>query len=148
MLPPVEFDFSALPEDYPPIISYAAKWNPLAEEYHQIHTVCPASLTKAMRRKVQAVAIAAYEATECRDYARLDIRLKGNQPYVLEVNPNPDLTEGVSFMESAEAAGFTFDQALARIVDFAAERKHEPTPERPPAHDPPLAGLPAISREA
>ncbi len=144
MLPPVEFDFSALPEDYPPIISYAAKWNPLAEVYHQIHTVCPAPLTKPMLRKVEAVAIAAYDATECRDYARLDIRLKGNQPYVLEVNPNPDLTEGVSFMESAEAAGLTFDQALARIVDFAAARKHEPTPEQPPAHDAPLPKMPAI----
>ncbi len=126
VLPPVEFDFSELPEGYPPIISYAAKWNPLEEVYHKIHTLCPAPLTKSLLRQVEKVAVAAYEATECRDYARVDIRLRGNKPYVLEVNPNPDLTEGVSFMESAEAAGYSFDETLARIVDFAAERK--PTP--------------------
>jgi D-alanine-D-alanine ligase len=119
MLPPVEFDFSKLPPDYPPIISFAVKWNPLDEVYHQVHTVCPAPLSKRVLRRVEQVAIAAYEATECCDYARLDIRLQGNRPYVLEVNPNPDLTEGVSFMDSAERAGYTFPQALARIVEFA-----------------------------
>ncbi len=128
VLPPVEFDFTELPEGYPPIISYAAKWNPLEEVYHQIHTLCPAPLTKPLQRQVEKVAIAAYEATECRDYARVDIRLRGNKPYVLEVNPNPDLTEGVSFMESAEVAGYSFDQTLAHIVDFAAERKPAPAP--------------------
>ena len=133
VLPPVEFDFSELPAGYPPIISYAAKWNPLSEVYHRVHTVCPAPLTKRLLRTVEDVAIRAYEATECRDYARLDIRMKGNRPFVLEVNPNPDLTEGVSFMESAEAANVSFEDALKHIVELAAERKHEPPSEAPAA---------------
>jgi D-alanine-D-alanine ligase len=131
MLPPVEFDFSKLPPDHPPIISYAVKWNPLDEVYHRVHTICPAPLSKRVLRRVEHVAIAAYEATECCDYARLDIRLQGNRPYVLEVNPNPDLTEGVSFMDSAERAGYTFPQALARIVEFAADRKPKYEPPKP-----------------
>jgi D-alanine-D-alanine ligase len=61
--------------------------------------------------------------TNCRDYARVDIRLgKGGVPYVLEVNPNPDLTEGVSFMDSAENAGLGFSETLRKIVNFALER--------------------------
>lgn len=131
VLPPVEFDFSKLPEGYPPIISYAAKWNPLAEVYHRIHTLCPAPLSKRLLHKVEEVAARAYWATECRDYVRLDVRLKGTKPYVLEVNPNPDLTEGVSFMDSAEQAGYTFEEALAYLVELAAARR--PTPP-PPAH--------------
>lgn len=131
VLPPVEFDFSGLSPDYPPIITYSAKWNPLSEVYHQVHTVCPAPLTKRVLKKVEDVAIRAYQATECRDYARLDIRLKGNEPYVLEVNPNPDLTEGVSFMDSAEQAGYSFEEALAQIVELAAERRPAPQPSAP-----------------
>ncbi len=131
-LPPIEFDFSALPPDYPPIISYAAKWDPLDEAYHRVHTVCPAPLSKRLLRKIENVAVRAYEITECRDYARLDIRLKDDKPYVLEVNPNPDLTEGVSLLESAEQAGYSFSQALAHLVELAAERKPEPTPAREP----------------
>ena len=142
MLPPVEFDFSDLPEGYPPIISYAAKWNPLAEVYHRIHTICPAPLTRRVLRKVENVAIHAYEATECRDYARLDVRLKGDSPYILEVNPNPDLTEGVSFMDSAERAGYSFEEALSRIVEFAAERRPRPSTEKAQSVD---GDLPAIA---
>lgn len=128
ILPPVEFDFNDLPDGYPPIISYSAKWNPLAEVYHRIHTICPAPLTRTELRRVERAAIAAFEATECHDYARIDVRLKGNKPYVLEVNPNPDLTEGVSFMDSAEQAGYSFEEALARIVELALERKPRPVP--------------------
>jgi D-alanine-D-alanine ligase len=150
VLPPVEFDFSKLPPGYPPIISYAMKWNPLAEVYHRVDTICPAQLDKKVLRRVEDVAIRAYEATECLDYARLDIRLKNNKPYVLEVNPNPDLTEGVSFMDSAEQAGYTFPQALSRIAEFALERRPEPRHARAPvvADTPsPHAGAPADAAE-
>ena len=131
ILPPVEFDFSKLPPDHPPIISYAMKWNPLEEIYHRVDTICPAPLEEKVLRRIETVVIRAYEATECCDYARLDIRLKDGKPYVLEVNPNPDLTEGVSFMDSAEQAGYTFSEALAQIAEFALERKPEPKPAHP-----------------
>jgi D-alanine-D-alanine ligase len=132
MLPPVEFDFSNLPEGYPPLITYEMKWNPLNEAYHRVDTVCPAPLSKRELRKIEKVAINAYHATYCRDYARIDIRLKDNKPYVLEINPNPDLTDGVSFMDSAESAGYSFSQALAHIVELAAKRKPPPLPVRLP----------------
>lgn len=131
VLPPIEWAFSALPEDHPPIISFAAKWNPLSEVFHRVHTVCPARLPRRILRKVEAVALKAYQVTRCRDYARLDIRLgRKGEVYVLEVNPNPDLTEGVSLMESAEVAGYTFSQMLARIVGFALARKEAIAEER------------------
>jgi D-alanine-D-alanine ligase len=124
VLPIVEFDFSDLPADHPNIISYDAKWNPLKEVYHQVFTVCPARLSRRALRRVEAAALAAYRATGCRDYARLDLRLNPrDHPYVLEVNPNPDLTEGVSFMESAEKAGYTFAKALGVITEFALARR-------------------------
>jgi len=56
---------------------------------------------------------------------------------VLEVNPNPDLTEGVSFMESAERAGYEFEVALDQIVEMALARTPAP-PEAPPEAVPPV----------
>lgn len=123
VLPIIEYDFSELPADHPTIISYAAKWAPLEEEYHRVHSVCPAPLARRVRKNVEEIALRAYRITGCRDYARLDIRLDArNRVHVLEVNPNPDLTEGVSFMESAEKAGIAFSTALRRIVVFALDR--------------------------
>ena len=132
VLPPIEFDFSELPPDHPHVISYDVKWNPLDEFYHKVHTFCPAKLTKRQLKRVEAIALDAYRTLWCRDYARLDLRLgKNNQVYVLEVNPNPDLTESVSFMESAEKAGISFSQTLARIVEMALVRKR--AKQGPPA---------------
>ncbi len=123
VLPLLEYDFSELPKDHPNIITYNAKWNPLDESFHRIHAVCPARITARQRRSIERIALAAYDVVECRDYARIDLRLdrRGNV-FVLEVNPNPDLTEGVSFMESAEKAGLSFSATLRRIVELALKR--------------------------
>lgn len=134
VLPIIEFDFSDLPPDQPNIISFDAKWNPLKEEYHRVFTVCPARLSRRAQRRVERAALAAYQVTGCRDYARLDLRLTPNDhPFVLEVNPNPDLTEGVSFMESTEKAGYEFSDALHLIVEMALERTPIPTVDEVPA---------------
>ena len=133
VLPILEYDFSALPKEFPPMITYAAKWEPLKEEFHQVHTICPAKLPKRVEAKIRERAVQAYTVTNCRDYARIDMRLaRDNKVYVLEVNPNPDLTEGVSFMESAEKAGMKFSETLGRIVEMALSRAPIPaSPENP-----------------
>lgn len=124
VLPIVQFNFQELPEDHPPLITYDIKWNPLSLAYHKVHSFCPAQIDPKTERWVKDQARRAYLATGCRDYARIDMRLGlDGTPYVLEVNPNPDLTEGVSFMESAEQAGLGFSETLRRIVGFALERK-------------------------
>jgi len=125
VLPIVEYDFAGMPEGRRRIISYAVKWDPLQEDYHRVHSVCPAKIPERVRRRVAEVALHAYRILECRDYARLDIRLDArNRPHVLEVNPNPDLTEGVSFMESAEAGGFGFATTLRMLVEMALSRRN------------------------
>ncbi len=122
-LPIIEFDFSKLAGEHPSVITYDVKWNPLAPAYHRVHTFCPARIDRRVERLAKARALAAYTITSCRDYARIDMRLSDDGiPHVLEVNPNPDLTEGVSFMESAEKAGLSFSATLHRIVEFALQR--------------------------
>jgi len=122
-LPLIEYDFSELEDDHPPVITYDIKWNPLVQPYHKVHSICPARIDKTTEQYVMDQALKAYAATYCRDYARIDMRLGADGiPYILEVNPNPDLTEGVSFMESAEKAGLSFSETLKRIVNFALER--------------------------
>jgi len=123
VLPLEEFNFSELQEDHPPLITYDIKWNPLSPAYHKVHSFCPAEVDARTEELVREQALRAYEATFCRDYARIDVRLgRDGTPYILEVNPNPDLTEGVSFMESAEEAGLSFSETLRQIVMFALDR--------------------------
>ena len=62
----------------------------------------------------------------CRDYARVDMRMnKKKELFVLEVNPNPDLTESAGFMRSTEAAGFSYEHTLQEIIELAWKRRNK-----------------------
>jgi len=124
MLPVEEMDFSDLPEERRKIISFESKWDPLHEDFHKGTLVCPAKLSRAVLRRVKAVALRTYQVMGCRDYSRIDMRLdRRNKLFVLEVNPNPDLTAGVAFMSSAAADGMTFSGTLRFIVEEALARR-------------------------
>jgi D-alanine-D-alanine ligase len=122
-LPISEIDFSQMPAHLHNIVSYQAKWDPNHEAYHKTIPICPAILPPEVERAAKSIALQAFTIMGCRDYARIDIRLsKDNQLYVLEVNPNPDLTEGAGFLRSTEAAGYTYVQTLEEILRLALLR--------------------------
>ncbi len=125
-LPISEIDFTRMPDHLYNIVSYQAKWDPLHEAYHKTIPSCPAKLPKKIEQKVKDTALKAFRTMGCRDYARVDMRLsKNNELFVLEVNPNPDLTEGAGFMRSAEAAGYPYEKALKKIISLSWARRHK-----------------------
>jgi D-alanine-D-alanine ligase len=124
MLPVEEMDFTGVPEGSRRIISFESKWDPLHEDFLKGTLVCPAKLSRAVLRRVKALALRTFRVMGLRDYARIDLRLDAqNRLFVLEANPNPDLTAGVAFMASAEAAGMTFSGALRFFVEEALARR-------------------------
>jgi D-alanine-D-alanine ligase len=123
VLPISEIDFTKMPDHLHNIVSYQAKWDPYHEAYHKTIPKCPARLPKKVEAKAKQIALEAFRVMDCRDYARVDIRLaKNKELYVLEVNPNPDLTEGAGFMRSAEHSGLSYARALKKIALLAYER--------------------------
>lgn len=123
VLPISEIDFSRMPDHLHNIVSYQAKWDPHHESYHKTIPICPAEISKDLEDKLKQTAISAFNIMGTRDYARIDMRVTSEEEvYVLEVNPNPDLTEGAGFMRSAHAAGMSYAQALKKIVMLAYER--------------------------
>lgn len=123
-LPISEIRFDGLPGDLPKIITYEAKWSPDSIYYKYTIPKCPAELQSGIKEKINKIALEAFDALECRDYARVDIRLNSkNIPYVIEVNPNPDISPDAGFVRSAAAAGISYEQLLFRITNMALKRK-------------------------
>ena len=61
--------------------------------------------------------------TVIRDYGRIDFRVDGKGvPYVLEVNPNPDISEDAGLANMARAAGMSYRDLIGYIVKSACAR--------------------------
>lgn len=125
VLPFFEIDFSDLPADRPRIVSFEGKWVESSVEYQGTKPVrchLPADLEAAVARAARQ----AFEALELRDYGRVDLRLSEDGiPYVIDVNPNCDLShEAGGFARAARAGGLTYDDVVLRILTLALSRRH------------------------
>ena len=123
VLPISEIDFSGLTDGMHKIVSYEAKWIQGSVAFEGTRGVCPASLPPALEEELRATALRCVELVGCRDYARVDFRLNSaGVPYVLEVNPNPDISEDAGFARSTRAYGLSYPEAIGRIVESVLER--------------------------
>lgn len=124
VLPISEINFGGLPDEFPNIVTYDGKWTEGSVYYNHTKPVCPADLPERLKKKIQTIALASYDALNCRDYARVDIRLNNDgEPYVIEVNPNPDISSDSGFARAAAADGLSYDDLLFTIANFALSRK-------------------------
>jgi len=85
--------------------------------------VTPGALDPALEAELVALGRRAFEALECRDYARADFRLDGGgRPHFLEINPLPTFAPDGSFGIIAEILGRDLDDLLAEILGEALAR--------------------------
>ena len=125
-LPVSEIDFSSLPENIPRICCYEAKWFEDHELYQATPPVCPARINERLRRKLQSLAVAAFKAMGCRDYARVDLRLSSRgEAYILEVNPNPDISLNAGYARALRAASLPYHKFWEIMINNALERKRK-----------------------
>ncbi len=96
-------------------------------------------ISDELRGRIERSALLAYRALKLRDYARIDLRVSAadNDPYVLEVNPNPYLEAKSELAMAAQQKGVSYTQLIGRIVDSAAARfklyKKQPQEPKPDA---------------
>jgi len=118
ILPVSEIEFIDYPDDKPKIIDYKAKWIEDTFEYdHTIRTFEPYEKEKILCGKLQEISNACWIAFELNGYARIDFRVdKNGNPFVLEINANPCITEVSGFTSSAKQAGYDLKEVLKKIM--------------------------------
>ncbi|MGC8943836.1 MAG: D-alanine--D-alanine ligase family protein [Caldisericia bacterium] len=118
VLPFLEIDFYSLPDDIEKFYSYRVK-----NEIENIKYYCPARLEKSIEEKLKEGVIKAYKVIGLRDFGRMDIRIKNNNFYILEVNSLPLLVPNYSdILKMAEKVGFTYDDFILKILEIAIKR--------------------------
>jgi D-alanine-D-alanine ligase len=121
VLPLTEQDFGDWPE-LTRVVHFPAKWEADAPEYTGWISHCPAEVDEELAARIRAVALQAYRLLGCKDYGRVDMRVKDGVPYVLELNPNPCLAPDAGFATASRAAGYDYAHMLEQIVRWAWER--------------------------
>lgn len=82
----------------------------------------PSGLSPGEERRLASVALAAFEALGCRGWGRVDLMLdERREPFVLEVNTVPGMTDHSLVPKAAAAVGIPFSELVMRILDTSLE---------------------------
>ncbi len=120
VFPIIEIDFSNLPDGVEKFYSDRVK-NQGYDRYVTYHI--PARLSKSMENTLREAAKRVFKVLGLRDYARMDVRIKNDNYYVLDVNSLPLLVPGYSdILKMAEADGLSYDDLVLKIVQSARRR--------------------------
>src|SRR5574340_879948 len=92
--------------------------------------LCPAPLEEDVVEELNWLAAAAFRVTGSLDVSRVDFRLDANnhnKPYILEINPLPGLSPGISdIVIEAEADGMGHSELVLSILHTAMRRHGMP----------------------
>jgi len=120
VLPPAEIDFSSFPTGRAHVVGYRAKWDDTSFEYHNTpRRFAFDAHDQPLLDRLSALALEAFDALQLSGYARVDFRVDGDGPWILEVNANPCIAPDAGFAAALAEADIGYAQAIDRIVKSA-----------------------------
>ena len=93
---------------------YEAKYSDGMSEHYEVKDLSP-----ALYKNIQDTAIKAFNVAGCSGMGRVDFRLNGDEPYILEINTIPGLTKTSLLPEAAELIGIDFNALIIKILESA-----------------------------
>lgn len=122
ILPIAEINFGGMPRGMWKIVSYRSKWITGSDEDLGAAPTCPADLPKALARELERISLEAWRAVGGEGYGRADFRIdRSGQPWLLEVNPNPDISPDAGLARMARVAGMEYPALVRRVCEIALE---------------------------
>jgi D-alanine-D-alanine ligase len=119
VFPVWELRFKSLPKGTEPIATSKVKWDLAYQKKLGVENVPAHKLPDGIEQAIVRTARRVYRALGMTGYARIDFRLsEDGRLYVLEANPNPDLTSDEDLAKSAGRAGVDYPALLQRIISL------------------------------
>jgi D-alanine-D-alanine ligase len=116
--------FSNLPKNYWHIYSYEAKWglDTTFKKHVEVQRP-PKKISSKLQSLISEIALDTYNILDCHDYGRVEIRVdEHNNPYVLELNPNPAINTLDCLPSVASLVGMDYGDFLEEIISLAINR--------------------------
>jgi D-alanine-D-alanine ligase len=110
----------------PRIATSRVKWDVKHQAKLGIKTVRAEGISPEIEQRISNVCKRVYKALSLSGYARIDLRLREDgKVFVIEANPNPNLSYGEDFAESAENIGIRYDKLLQKIISLGLNYQAE-----------------------
>ena len=114
-----ELVFARLPDDAHRIATEKVKWDIAYQKKVGVDTKAAEDLPSELADRIQRLCKRAYRILGLTGYARMDLRLTDDgRIYLIEANPNPQISYGEDFAESAEHMGVSYEQLIQRILNL------------------------------
>jgi D-alanine-D-alanine ligase len=122
---PAEIVFKDYPEGKPKILGYESKWDETSFEYsNTLRTFETNPKDNNLLSVLSDISLRCADIFNLSGYARVDFRVdENNDPWVLEVNANPCLTEDAGFYAACRNAGMTYTEMVSAIVEAAFRKR-------------------------
>ncbi|HBA04320.1 MAG TPA: D-alanine--D-alanine ligase, partial [Clostridium sp.] len=78
-----------------------------------------AILSESLENEINEISKKCYRLFDCKAYARVDIMVSNDKPYVIELNTLPGMTKNSLFPKSAKAANMEYSTLLDKIIEFS-----------------------------
>lgn len=106
-----------------PFMDYEAKWDERSDRYKKlVPRVMPlTSLNAKLKKEINILCRDISRIFGCKGYFRVDIREKDGRWYILDVNPNPDISDDSGFMRQAYSRGYKYHDVIKSIVKNALQ---------------------------
>lgn len=125
-LPIWEMVFNNAPDGMPQIATSRVKWDLEYQRKLGIETLEATNLKSVVEQRIIKTCKRVYRALSLSGYARMDMRVSSaGEVYVLEANPNPNLSFGEDFAESADKVGISYEALLQKIITLGLNYQAE-----------------------
>ena len=84
--------------------------------------ITPAPLDEALVRKVNALTFSAYKTLNCRGVVRIDFIVRGDTPYMIEVNTIPGMSANSIIPQQARCMGMSLSELYDLIIEDTSKR--------------------------
>ncbi len=119
-----EMIFKHLPDDVPNIATRRVKWDAAYQKRLGVETEAAQGLSKSQQVAISKLCKRVFRVLSLSGYARMDLRMtEEGRVYVLEANPNPNLSYGEDFAESADKIGISYERLIHRILNLGLNYK-------------------------
>ncbi|MFC2101689.1 ATP-grasp domain-containing protein, partial [Bacteroidota bacterium] len=121
VLPLAEMQFLDFPADKPRILGFRSKWEEDSFEYtHTTRSFDAGEEDRLLHLRMMELCEACWKGFGLIGYARIDFRVteKGD-PMIIDINANPCLSESGGFAAALKQAGYSFKEAVRRILEDA-----------------------------